>query len=53
LGAGAVAGEDRLKAEFAGGEDIGGDETLGAGAGADGIERSRRSFMPDAAGAAG
>ena len=53
LGAGAGAGEERLKAEFAGGDASGGEVTLGAGAGADGMDRSRRSFIPLAAGAAG
>jgi hypothetical protein len=42
-----------LKAEFVGGDASGGEVTLGAGAGADGIDRSRRSFIPLAAGAAG
>jgi hypothetical protein len=42
-----------LKAEFAGGDASGGEVTLGAGAGADGMDRSRRSFIPLAAGAAG
>jgi hypothetical protein len=53
LGAGVAAGDDKLKAEFAGGEAKAGEVTLGAGAGAEGMDRSRRSFMPDAAGAAG
>lgn len=38
---------DRSKADFKGGDAIGGEVTLGAGAGADGIERSSRSFIPE------
>ena len=53
MGAGAAAGEERLNAELAGGDANDGDVTLGAGAGAEGMEKSRRSFMPDAAGAVG
>jgi hypothetical protein len=53
LGVGAGAGEERLNAELAGGDARGGEVTPGAGAGADGMERSKRSFMPLAAGAAG
>ena len=41
-----------MKAEFIGGDATGGEVTLGAGAGAEGIDRSRRSFIPEA-GAAG
>jgi hypothetical protein len=50
---GTGAGEERLNAEFVGGDASGGEVTLGAGAGADGMDRSRRSFIPLAAGAAG
>lgn len=53
MGAGAGAGEERLKAELAGGDASGGEVTLGAEAGADGMDRSSKSFMPLAAGAAG
>lgn len=49
--AGAGAGEERLNAELADGDVIGGEVTCGAGA--EGMERSRRSAIPDAAGAAG
>ena len=42
-----------MNAELACGDASGGDVTLGAGAGADGMDRSKRSFMPLAAGAAG
>lgn len=50
-----AAGWDRLKAELRGGEAIAWTGGWGAGAGAEGIERSRRSFMPefDGAGCAG
>lgn len=53
-GADGAAGEERLKAEFIDGDVMGGDCTglLGAGGAAAGIERSSRSFMPEA-GAAG
>lgn len=51
-GADGAIGEERLKAEFMGGDAIGGEDILGAGAGAEGIDKSRRSFMPEA-GAAG
>jgi hypothetical protein len=53
LGAGAGAGEERLNAELAGGDASGGEVTLGSAAGAEGIDRSRRSAIPEAAGAAG
>jgi len=50
-GAGAGAGVERLKAELIGGEDTGAGAALGAGAGAEGMERSRRSPIPDEEGA--
>ena len=54
-GADGAAGVERLNAELNGGEATGGDMTLGCGAGAEGIDKSRRSFMPEveAAGFAG
>lgn len=48
-----AVGWERLKAELIGGEANGGDAAFGACAGAAGMERSSRSFMPDGAGAAG
>ena len=45
-----AAGEDKLKAEFAGGDAIGGEDRGLLGA-AEGIERSSRSLMPEARGA--
>ena len=53
MAAGAGAGEERLNAELTGGDASGGELALGAGAGAEGIDRSRRSAIPEAAGAAG
>ena len=47
-GADGAAGDVRLKAELIDEDATGGEVTLGAGAGAEGIDRSRRSFMPDA-----
>lgn len=52
MGAVGAAGDVRLKAEFMEGEAMGGLVMRGAGAGAEGMERSRRSFMPLVAGAA-
>jgi hypothetical protein len=48
-GADGATGDERLNAEFMGGDDTGG-AALGAGAGAEGMERSRRSPRPEAAG---
>lgn len=42
-----------MKAEFTGGEARGGEVTLCSGAGAEGIDRSRRSPIPEAARAGG
>ena len=56
MGAGCTeggAGDERLNAEFICGDARGGEVTLGAGAGAAGIDRSRRSFMPEATGTEG
>lgn len=50
FGAAAVdgaVGAERSNAEFMGGDATGGEVTLGAGAGADGMERSSRSFIPE------
>lgn len=52
-GAGAGAGEERLNAELADGDASGGEVALGAGAGAEGMDRSRRSAIPEVVDAAG